>query len=69
MVGKSCDTLKKKYIYIEMKQKEYTRTILSNYTSERERKREREEGTKPSAAKKKKLTILENLPKNKTAQK
>ena len=52
-----------------MKQNEYTRTILSNYTSEREKEREREEGTKPSAAKKKKLTILENLPKNKTAQK
>ena len=56
-----------------MKQNEYTRTILSNYTSEteteREIERERDEGTKPSAAKKKKLTILENLPKNKTAQK
>ena len=36
---------------------------------QREKEREREEGTKPSAAKKKKLTILENLPKNKTAQK
>ena len=59
----------KKKIYIEVKQNEYTRTILSNYTSETHTERERDERTKPSAAKKKKLTILENLPKNKTAQK